>query len=112
MEVQEMNIETSTWDASDYLETKEDIFAYLNAVIEEGDPLLLQVALGDIAKARGMSDIAESIGVGRESLYKSLSATGNPSFQTIVKVSQALGLKVVFEPAHDVSHRHGASINS
>lgn len=93
-----MSEKFTRWDASEYLESKEDIAAYLNAVIEENDPSLLQVALGDIAKARGMSSIAKQAGVGRESLYKSLSENGNPSFQTIEKVVNALGLRMTFEP--------------
>lgn len=91
-----MSAMASTWDASDYLETSEDIVAYLNAVVEEGDPALMQAALGDIARSRGMARIAEAAGVGRESLYKSLSVGGNPSFRTVVKVSSALGLKLQF----------------
>ena len=94
-----MAVNVTTWDASEYLETEEDIAAYLNAVVEEGDPALLQAALGDVAKARGMSSIAREAGVSRESLYKSLSANGNPSFQTISKVSRALGLQMCFTPA-------------
>ena len=94
-----MAVNVTTWDASEYLETEEDIAAYLNAVVEEGDPALLQAALGDIAKARGMSSIAREAGVSRESLYKSLSANGNPSFQTISKVARALGLHMSFTPA-------------
>ena len=94
-----MAVKVSTWDASEYLETEEDIAAYLNAVVEEGDPTLLQAALGDVAKARGMTSIARDAGVSRESLYKSLSASGNPSFQTISKVSCALGLQLNFTPA-------------
>ena len=95
-----MAVKVSTWDASEYLETEEDIAAYLNAVVEEGDPALLQAALGDVAKARGMTSIAKDAGVSRESLYKSLSANGNPSFQTISKVSRALGLQMSFTPAN------------
>ena len=91
-----MAVKVSTWDVSEYLETEEDIAAYLNAVVEEGDPALLQAALGDVAKARGMSSIARESGVSRESLYKSLSANGNPSFQTISKVVRALGLQMGF----------------
>ena len=94
-----MTVKVSTWDASDYLETEEDIAAYLNAVIEEGDPVLLQAALGDVAKARGMSAIARDVSVSRESLYKPPSVSGNPSFQTISKVSRALGLQMSFVPA-------------
>ncbi|SER71261.1 addiction module antidote protein [Corynebacterium cystitidis] len=89
-----MGVKISTWDASEYLETKEDIAAYLNAALEDGDPALWQAALGDVAKARGMTAIAREAGVGRESLYKSLSENGNPSWQTVTKVLAALGLKV------------------
>lgn len=87
-------MQLSTWDASEYLESEEDITAYLNAALEDGDPALLQAALGDVAKARGMTEIANQAGVGRESLYKSLSANGNPSWQTITKVLSALNLKL------------------
>ena len=93
-----MAVNTSKWDASDYLESEEDIAEYLNAVIEENDPTLLQEALGDIARARGMTSIARETGAGRESLYKSLSASGNPSFATITKVLAALGLKITITP--------------
>jgi len=94
-----MTASVTAWDASEYLETEEDIAAYLNAVMEEGDPSLLQAALGDVAKARGMTSVAKEAGVGRESLYKSLSANGNPSFQTVSKVSRALGVQITFSPA-------------
>lgn len=95
-----MSVDVSAWDASEYLETEADIAAYLNAVVEEGDPALLQAALGDVARARGMSSIAREAGVSRESLYKSLSANGNPSFQTISKVAHALGLQMTFTAAN------------
>ena len=94
-----MAVKVSTWDVSEYLETEEDIAAYLNAVVDEGDPVLLQAALGDVAKARGMSSIAKDAGVSRESLYRSLSVTGNPSFQTVAKVADSLGLQLHFQPA-------------
>lgn len=87
-----MAIEVTRWDPSEYLETQADIVAYLNAALADDDPVLLQAALGDIAKARGMSSIAKEAGVGRESLYKSLSSDGNPSWQTITKVLAALGI--------------------
>lgn len=93
-----MSVQVEKWDVSEYLESEEDITAYLNAVLEENDPALLQAALGDVAKARGMTEIAKSAGVGRESLYKSLSVTGNPSFQTIAKVVASLGLKIELAP--------------
>jgi probable addiction module antidote protein len=89
-----MAVEVSKWDASEYLENEEDIAAYLSAIMDEDDPALLQEALGDVAKARGMSQIARDAGVGRESLYKSLSSSGNPSYSTVVKVLRSLGLQL------------------
>ena len=82
------------WDASEYLETEEDIVAYVEAALEENDPSVFAAALGDIAKAKGMSQIAKETGLGRESLYKALSADGNPEFATILKVINALGLRL------------------
>jgi probable addiction module antidote protein len=87
-------IETRPWDAAEHLETEEDIAAYLDAALEEGDPALVVAALGDIARAKGMSQIARETGLGRESLYKALSPTGNPEFATILKVVDALGLRL------------------
>jgi len=81
------------WDVADYLETEEDIMQYLDAVLAENDASLLAAALGDIARAKGMTSIANEAGLGRESLYKSLSKTGNPSFATVQKVLTGLGLK-------------------
>jgi probable addiction module antidote protein len=85
---------TRRWDAAESLETKEDIAAYLDAVLEDGDPDLLKAALGDIARAKGMTEIAEAAGVGRTNLYKALSPDGNPEFATVAKVLKALGLKL------------------
>ncbi|MDZ7544271.1 addiction module antidote protein [Gardnerella piotii] len=93
-------VNISKWDASEYLEDDDDVIAYLNAAAELNDPRLLQAAIGDIAKARGMKEIAQKAEVGRESLYKSLRRDGNPSFQTIVKVVQALGGRIAIEPAN------------
>src|SRR5271166_1445134 len=85
---------TSRWDAADTLETKEDIAAYLDAVLEDGDPDLLKAALGDIARAKGMTEIAQAAGLGRANLYKALSPEGNPEFATVAKVLRALGLRL------------------
>ena len=85
---------TRPWDASEHLETEEEVVAYLEAALEDGDPALISAALGDIARARGMSKIARDTGLGRESLYKALSAEGNPEFATVLKVLQALGLRL------------------
>ena len=87
------------WDASEYLTSEQDAIDYLDAAAETGDPKLMQAAIGDVAKARGMGQIAKEAGVGRESLYKSLSRDGNPSFATILKVVHALGGRLTIRPA-------------
>ena len=86
--------EIRIWDPAEHLETDEDIAAYLYAALEDGDPTLIIAVLGDIARARGMTQLAREAGVGRESLYKALSATGNPEFATVMKVVRALGLQL------------------
>ncbi len=91
-----MALKTKIWDASKLLTSDKQITAYLNAAIEDGDPAVVVAALGDIARAKGMSKIAREVGVSRESLYRSLSENGNPEFGTIVKVSECLGLGVKF----------------
>jgi probable addiction module antidote protein len=83
-----------SWDAAGHLETEEDMALYLEAALEEGDPALVAAALGDIARAKGMSEIARETGLGRESLYKALSPEGNPEFATMLKVIRALGLRL------------------
>ena len=85
---------TRPWDAAEHLETSEDMAAYLEAALDEGDPSLIAAALGDIARAKGMTAIARETGLGRESLYKALSTEGNPEFATVLKVVRALGLKL------------------
>jgi probable addiction module antidote protein len=87
-------LETFPWDAAEHLETQEDIAAYLEAALEDGDPALIVVALGDIARSRGMTNIARETGLGRESLYKALSTEGNPEFATVLKILKALGLRL------------------
>jgi probable addiction module antidote protein len=93
------SIETRLWDVVDYLQTEEDMIAYLDAALEDGDPSLVVAALGDIARAKGMSQVAREAGLGRESLYKALSSTGNPEFATVLKVLTALGLQLHVQPA-------------
>jgi len=85
---------TQAWDPAEHIESEEEITAYLEAAFEEGDPSLIAAALGDIARAKGMTQIAKETGLGRESLYKALSPEGNPEFSTILKVVYALGLKL------------------
>lgn len=94
-----MAIKTTAWDASEHLDSEEMIFAYMNAAFEDGDPALVAAALGDIARARGMTQIAKAAGVSRESLYRALSAEGNPEFGTIMRVMKAMGLHMSIEPA-------------
>jgi probable addiction module antidote protein len=85
---------TRIWDATEHLKSDDDIAAYLNAAFEDGDPALIAAALGDIARAKGMTSVARSAGLGRESLYKALSPDGRPELATIMKVVHALGLKL------------------
>jgi probable addiction module antidote protein len=85
---------TIPWDSAELLKTDQDIADYLEAVFEDGDPTLITHALGVVARAKGMSNVAQSAGVGRESLYKALSPDGNPEFATVLKVMRALGLKL------------------
>ena len=87
-------IKTLPWDSARYLQSKQDIADYLEAVLEDGDPKLITHALGVIARSKGMAEIGRAAGLGRESLYKALSARGNPEFATVLKVIHALGLKL------------------
>jgi probable addiction module antidote protein len=94
-----MAIKTTRWDASEHLQTPEDIAAYLSAAMEDGDPGLIAAAIGDVAKAHGMTRLARHTGLSRESLYRALSSEGNPEFATVVRVLQALGIKLEPRPA-------------
>lgn len=94
-------IKTTKYDVAEYLSTPQEMAAYLEACIEEanGDAAFVAKALGNIARAKGMSEIARETGLSRESLYKSLSGERSPSFETVLKVITALGLKIHAEPA-------------
>jgi probable addiction module antidote protein len=83
------------WDSAEHLKTDEDMAAYLEACFQEAgdDGAFIAKALGNIARAKGMTRLSKDTGLGRESLYKALSGEGNPSFATILKVTHALGLK-------------------
>jgi len=87
-------LKTYDWDPARYLRNDADIAAYLNAAFEEGDPAIVAAVLGDVARSQGMAKIAKRTGLGRESLYKSLSRNGHPKVETLMKVVQALGLKL------------------
>lgn len=88
------------FDAAAYLDSEEAIAAYLTDILEAGDAALLAAALGDIARARGMTEIAHASGITREALYKALRADAQPRFDTIHKVCAALGVRLVAQPMH------------
>ena len=87
---------TSTYDVAEHLRTPEEMAAYLDAWLEEAsdDTAAIARALGNIARAKGMTEVAKDAGLSRESLYRALSAQGNPSFATVLKVAKALGMKL------------------
>ena len=91
-------VRTTRYDTAALLKTGEDIAAYLEAALEDGDPRVITAALGNIARAKGMTQLAKEAGLGRESLYKALSPDGNPEFSTVLKVVRALGLKLHATP--------------
>ncbi len=92
---------TTTYDVTEHLRTPEEMAAYLDAWLDEApdDAAGIAKALGDIARAKGMSQVAKDAGLSRESLYRALSAGGNPSFATVLKVARALGVKLHAEAA-------------
>jgi probable addiction module antidote protein len=87
------------FDATRYLVDDAAIAEYMNAVLETGDTDLLLLALGDVARARGMAQVAKDAGLGRESLYKALTPGAKPRFDTVVKVARALGVRLAVQPA-------------
>jgi len=94
-----MTIKTTRWDSAEHLKTDEDIQMYLDACLEEAgdDPAFIVHALGVIARARNMSQLARDTGLTREGLYKALSPEGNPTFITVAKVAKALGLQITVQ---------------
>ena len=89
-----MKTKTTAWKITDHLKTREEREAYLNAAFADGDTAVIAAALGDIARAEGMSKVAKKTGLGRESLYKALSPDGNPALATILKVLKAFDLNL------------------
>lgn len=89
---------TSAWDAAEYLDSPEGIAAYLEGALADGDPQLFAAALGDVARAIGMTELSRQTGLSRESLYRSLSADGNPELATVVKVLAAFGVQLSARP--------------
>ena len=93
-----MTLKTTTWDPVDRLTSNEAQQAYLEAAFEDGDPDLNVAAIGDIARARGMSDIAAKANVSREVMYKSFRKGGNPTLNTLSQVAKSLGYKITLQP--------------
>lgn len=91
---------TRSFDAARYLKTEAQVAAYLEAALEDGDPQVVAAALGSIARAKGMTQIARDAGLSRESLYKALSPDGNPEMATFLRVVRALGIHLHAKPAH------------
>ena len=100
---------TSRYDVAEHLRTPEDMAAYLEASIEEadGDAAFVAKALGDIARARGMAQVASDTGLSRESLYKALSGERVPTFETVLRVVGALGLRLRAEASPAVQRKSG-----
>jgi probable addiction module antidote protein len=92
-------VKTTRFDSAEYLDSDEAIGAYLEEALETEDPAFIAHALGTVARARGMSQIAKETGLSRESLYKALSTEGNPEFSTVIRVMKALGLRLSVAPA-------------
>jgi len=93
-------LKLTKWDSAPSLKTREDMLAYLETAFDDGDPALIAAAIGDVARAAGMTKVASEASLGRESLYKSLSLNGNPEFATVIKVLAALDLKLQAVPAN------------
>jgi probable addiction module antidote protein len=94
-----MALETTAYDSADYLDSPEEIAAYIEAAFEDGDPALITHALGVVARAKGMSQLAKDAGVTREALYKALTADGDPKLSTFVGVMKALGMRLTARAA-------------
>ncbi|HDL6535703.1 TPA: putative addiction module antidote protein [Yersinia enterocolitica] len=87
------------YDIAEHLKSEEEMQMYLNEILEDGDPALVLSALGDIARAKNMSQLSREVGMSREGLYHALSGKGNPTFSAMMKITKALGLKLHFTGA-------------
>jgi len=94
-----MAAELQTYDVAEHLDSEEEMFLYLEAAFEDGDPAVIKNALSNIARARGMTEIARSAGITRGGLYRALSDEGNPTLDTILKILGALGFRAAVRPA-------------
>lgn len=95
-----MALETLPWDIADSLDTPERIALSIEAVLEDGDPALIAAAIGDVARAKGLSQVAQKAGLSREAMYRALSEDGNPRLTTLMAVLKALGLRLTVTPAN------------
>ena len=95
-----MTLKTQPFEAARFLEDDEAVAVFITSILEENNPALLAAALGEVAKARGMAQVAEKSGMAREALYKALRCDSQPRFETIARVCAALGVKLVAQPAH------------
>src|SRR5690348_10870537 len=98
-QTEELMAKTTRFDAADCLDTEERQVAYIAAALESGDADFVRDALGLIARARGMGEIAKKAGLNRESLYKALGESGNPEFGTVMRIARAMGLTLSARPA-------------
>lgn len=96
-----MPVETAVWDTAEILDSPEMVAAYIDAILEDGDAGLIASALGDIARSKGMTEIAQKTGVTREGLYKALSAAGDPKLSTFIAVLKSLGLRLSVKPLEE-----------
>jgi len=93
----EEKITFADWDPAEVIETKEDVIAHIEVALEENDTEMLLSIVGDIARSKGMTQIARELGVSREGLYRSLAPSGNPSFDTVIRLLDILGLQLKVE---------------
>ena len=89
-----MTLVTKPWDATEFLDSPQAIASYVEAAFEDGDPALIAAVIGDVARARGMTQLAKDAGISRETIYKAFSEGGNPTLETLTGVIRALGLKL------------------
>ena len=107
-----MALETTRWDAADYLDSPEMIAAYIEAILEDCDDALIASAFGDIARSKGMTEIAKKTGVTREGLYKALRAGGDPKLSTFLAVLKSLGLRLSVKPLEERADKNSADEES
>jgi len=103
--------EATPFDVSEYLDSDEKIAAYLSAILEDNDTNLLITAIGHVARAKGMAQIAKESGLGRESLYKSFVENSQPKFDTVLRVLRAMGIALNFSPTENIRKEQKEKIN-